>query len=168
MFTQKAMYYPSLEIATTETRFGSMIALNHADLYEKSLPSDRNIYRIDLLYALRDYWGESIVVSRDNIYKLVSGDTTDVDYRKLIATYYRTHAAFACYVDEIYMFGDSRRPFITQFVESVRGILNTELELKRRAYVSSSGKELLLSKEYLYFSMPLSFKSVDMKGIKVI
>lgn len=165
----KAIYYPNLTLQTTVTRFGSRKLLAPKNPYDKPLTNKKVLVRIDMLECLRDVWGYSILLARDNVYKLVSGDTSDDEYRGLISSYYRTHAAFANYVDMVTMFERQDVPFITRFVTNVRGVLRTygnKVDSVVGAYVGS--KLLLEDNEYRYYAVEPICDLSSLKGVVYI
>lgn len=165
----KAIYYPNLTLQLSVTRFGSKKLLEPKNPYEKPLMNDKILVKIDKLECLKELWGAGVLIGRDNVYKLVSGDTDDDTYRQLMVSYYKTHASFANYVDSIVMFGSQSKPVITRFVESVRRELNRyqqEIDSHIRQYHGS--KFLLEDNEYLYYAvLPICDLSA-LKGVERI
>ena len=94
-----------------------------ANPYVEPLKNKKILVKIDLLEGLKEVWGESILIARDNIYKIVSGDVDDDTYHKLVCTYYRTHSSFANFIDYCYMSRSEEEPFIKKFVEETRAVI---------------------------------------------
>lgn len=165
----KAIYYPNLTLQLTETRFGSKKLLAPSNPYVSALTNKKVLVRIDMLECLRDIWGYSILLSRDNIYRLISGDTDDDTYRRMLCSYYKTHAAFANYVDMIHVFGRRDIPFIARFVEDTRRILN-EYGIKVSSVVNTyaGSKFLLETEEYRYYAIAPICDLTSLKGVTYI
>lgn len=166
----KAIYYPNLNLTLTETRFGSQKLLRPTNPYVKPLTNKKVLVKIDLLECLREVWGESILIGRDNIYKIVSGDVDDKTYLQLICTYYKTHASFANFMDYCYMSCPETTPLLQKFAEETRAVLRNYRmvvhDLVMNKYCGS--KYLLEDREYLYCAvMPICDLS-KLKGVEYI
>lgn len=165
----KAIYYPELTLIVGETRFGSKKLLEPKNPYVCALNNKKVLVRIDMLVCLKSTWGVSILLARDNIYKLVSGDTTDDKYRQLLSSYYRTHAAFANHVDMLAMFGRQDIPFIKRFTEDVRSKLSAYGTLVSDTVRKSNGVKFLLEdREYRYYAVPESCDLSSLEGVVYI
>lgn len=163
---KKAMYYRTI-LTLTETRFGSQKLLAPANPYEVSLNrADKVIAKVDLLECLKDVWGETILLNRDNIYKIVSGDTTDEQYVELLCAYYKTHAAFANYVDLITFFGRRDVEFINSFVQRTRQLLNDYADKVEE--VMAHSKFLLETNEYRYYAIYKELDISELEGVTII
>lgn len=165
----KAIYYPNLTLQLSVTRFGSKKLLEPANPYVKPLTNKKILVRIDMLECLRDVWGTSILVGRDNIYKLVSGDTDDETYRSLLCSYYRTHAAFANYIDYISMFGRQDVPFIKRFVDETRRLLREYSALVDATVSTYAGTKFLLeTEEYRWYAVTPVCDLSALKGVTYV
>lgn len=168
----RAIYYPNLTLTIDVTRFGSKKLLRPSNPYERSLPSTvrgKKLLRIDLLEGLCDVWGENILMNRENIYLLVSGDTDDDRYRRLISKYYITHAAFANFVDLRVAFGRSSKPLYLRITDDTRVVLNEyKAHLKEELDKRTTAKYLLEDHEYLYVSVYDNCDVSDIRGVTVI
>lgn len=165
----KAIYYPNLILQKTVTRFGSRKLLSPINPYDKPLSVKKVLVKIDMLECMRDVWGYSILLARDNIYRLVSGDTDDESFRKIIASYYRTHAAFANYIDMLAMFESQDIPFIMRFVTNVRAQLDTYGAVVDGVINTYTGSKLLLeNEEYRYYAVEPVCDLSRLKGVVYI
>lgn len=170
-FQEKAVYYPNLTLQLTETRFGSRKLLAPENPYEKPLKENlgKTLLKIDKLQVLTDLWGCNLAVSRGNIYALVSGDTDDDRYRKLLCSLYKTHLQFANYVDRIVVFGSQDTPLIVRFTSAVRRDVNlyaAEVDTVLRTYYGT--KLLLDAGEYLYYAVDKNCDYSKLEGVVVI
>lgn len=166
---EKATYYPNILLTLSETRFGSKKLLEPSNPYVEPLTNKKVLVRIDMLECLRDIWGSSILIGRDNIYRLVSGDTDDDTYRHLLCTYYKTHSSFANYVDMIMIFGRRDIPFIERFVRAVRDYLDdygAKVEATVKTYNGS--KFLLETDEYRYYAVSPYCDLSSLRGVKYV
>lgn len=167
--TIRAIYYPNLNLTLSVTRFGSVKLLKPANPYVEPLTNKKVLVKIDMLVCLQEVWGQSILLGRNNIYKLVSGDTDDETYRRLIAAYYKTHAAFANYVDALYLFGQQDIPFIARFVKSTRNILNEYGGIVDGVVNTYTGSKFLLeTEEYRYYAVTPVCDLSKLKGVTYI
>ena len=167
--TSRAIYYPNLSLTVGETRFGSKKLLVPSNPYVKPLKNSKNLVKIDVLECLKNIWGSSILMNRDNIYKLVSGDTDDVTYRKILSSYYKTHAAFSNYVDLIVMFGRRDVNFVERFNHSVREYLNSYIEeIEKEIFTYGGSKFLLYDHEYRYYAVVPSCTLENLEGVEFV
>lgn len=165
----KAIYYPNTILQIDETRFGSKRLLSQNNPYVKPLTNKKELVVIDMLECMRNIWGDSILLSRDNVYALVSGDVDMERYRKIICTYYKTHSAFACYVDRIMIFGQRQIPFINRFAPEVRSYLNAyKDEVDAIVHTYTGSKFLLEDKEYRYYAVSPACDLSAVKGVRYI
>lgn len=160
MLERKAPYYPRVILTSTETRFGA-IESNNPTLYDTPL-SDKIILKVDTLDVLKDIWGETILMSREKTYKLVSGHATDDEYRKLLASYYAKYSGFCNYVTDKYVFGDNSIPLISRIVDPVRKMIDTHSSNVAGILVSNGGKFLMRTHDYLYYA----FRTSDIPEIR--
>lgn len=164
--TVRATYYPSLTLTIGETRFGSKKLLAPSNPYVCPLKNKKRIIRVDALECLRNIWGDSILLNRENIYKLVSGDTDDKTYRKLLCSYYRSHSSFSNYISYVMLYGDRNVPFITRFTHSVRDYIQSYIQSVEEVVYSTSGSKFLLyDHEYLYYAIVQSCDVSALKGV---
>jgi hypothetical protein len=106
-------------------------------------------------------------MSRDKVYKLVSGNITDEEYRKLICSYYSKYASFANFIDDKYIFGDKSVPLIARITEPVRKMIDDYTNEVKSSLNSAGGKYLMESHDYIYYS----FKHKEypkLKGMDII
>lgn len=163
---ERAVYYPNLTLTLTETRFGSKKLLEPRNPYVEPLTNKKVLVRIDMLECLRDIWGASILTGRSNVYKLVSGDTDDKTYRKLLCSYYKTHTAFANYVDRIMIFGRRDIPFIKRFTDETRAYLDTYGDTVDSVVRTYNGSKLLLEdNEYRYYAVAPTCDLSTLRGV---
>lgn len=128
------------------TPFG---AEENPDLLE-TLP-ETGVVRIDTLTCLEQLWGANILMSRQHLYELVSGDVTDEEFRLLISSYYKRFAAFANYVDEKYLFEDESVPLLIRIIKPVREMIDAYSESLIARSKQWGGKYLGKHCDYLYF-----------------
>lgn len=167
--TSRAIYYPNLSLTVGETRFGSKKLLAPSNPYVTPLKNSKNLVKIDVLECLKNIWGSSILMNRDNIYKLVSGDTDDVTYRKILSSYYKTHAAFSNYVDFIVMFGRRDVDFVEKFNQSVREYLNDYIEkIDKEVFTYGGSKFLLYDHEYRYYAVVPICTLENLEGVEFV
>ena len=163
----RAIYYPNITLTIDETRFGSKKLLSQNNPYVEPLTNKKKLVVIDMLECMRDIWGDSILLSRDNIYALVSGDVDDDRYRTILCTYYKTYSAFACYVDRIMIFGQRQTPFIKKFVPEVREYLNAyKEEVDAIVHTYTGSKFLLEDREYRYYAVSTSCDLSSVRGVR--
>lgn len=152
MSTRQAPFYPNITLETTETRFGAL-ETNMPNLYDQPIKGQITI-KIDTLDILCDIWGENILMSRDKVYTLLSGNTTDERYRAILMSYYRKYAAFCNYVTDKYIFGDSKVPLIRRIVEPARCMVNEHAEQVKGVMKFDGCTYLMQSHDYLYYLLP--------------
>ena len=150
MLGQKAAYYPDIILITTETRFGAK-ETNYPTLYDSPLPG-KTIVKVDTLDILKDIWGTTILMSRDKVYRLVSGNISDESYRKLLCSYYMKYSSFCNYVTDKYIFGDKNIPLIRRIIEPARDIISLHTEEVCNTLKNSGGKFLMVTHDYVYYS----------------
>lgn len=166
----KAIYYPTVYLTLDETRFGSKRLRQPANPYVEPLKNKKILVKIDLLEGLKEVWGESILIARDNIYKIVSGDVDDDTYHKLVCTYYRTHSSFANFIDYCYMSRSQEEPFIKKFVEETRAVVRNYGLLVEDLVMNKYGgnKFLLEDHEYRYYAVHPICDLTKLKGVDYI
>ena len=167
--TVRAIYYPSLYLTIGETRFGSKKLLAPSNPYDKPLKNAKNLVRVDMLECLRNIWGDSILLNRENIYRLVSGDADDATYIKTLSRYYLSHAAFANYVSSIMLYGNRNEPFITRFTQETRKYLDSYVnKVDSEVFKYGGSKFLLHDHEYRYYAVVPACTLESVKGVKFI
>lgn len=167
MLEQKAPYYPNVNLISTETRFGA-VESNVPSLYDKPVPN-KKIVRVDILDILCDYWGETILMSRDKVYRLVSGSINDDKYRDLLCSYYLKYSSFCNYVTEKYIFGDKDVPLIRRIIEPAREIISLHKNEVCNTLIAAGGKYLMETHDYVYFAFASNNTSIpDVRGMIVI
>lgn len=166
----KATYYPQLLLRQTETRFGSMKLLSQNNPYDSPLPNHtrKMLIKCDKLECFKALWGEGILVARDNIYILVSGDSDDITYKGILCSYYKTHSKFAKYIDELVYYGNTSLPLILRITRAFRNELNAYKSTIVSALSSLYGTKFLLEdKEYMYYAVD-STEGLTLSGVEVI
>lgn len=166
MSEQRAPYYPNVKLIATETRFGA-VETNNPSLYDKPL-ENKVIVKVDILDILRDYWGETILMSRDKVYRLVSGSISDEGYRKLLCSYYMKYSGFCNYVTDKYIFGDKNIPLIRRIVEPARDIISLHKTEVCSELKASGGKYLMETHDYIYYAFSASSSIPEVRGMTVI
>lgn len=162
-----APYYPRVELTQSVTRFGA-IETSSPTLYKTPIVGKR-IYEIDTLVALKDIWGENVLQSRKNTYKLVSGQCSDEEYRLLLRSYYRKYAAFTNYVNNAFLFGDRAVPEIERLVVPARGVIDRYTEYVISELENISAKYLMRTHDYVYCALPATSKNtLSLKGVVTI
>ena len=122
-----------------------------------------------MLECLRNIWGSNILLNRDNIYKVVSGDVSDSEWRNIVCTYYKTHAAFANYVDRVMFFGRRDIPFIKRFTLETRQYLNAYVNYIDDAVNTYAGSKFLLdTNEYRYYAVEKVCDLSQIEGVTYI
>lgn len=111
----------------------------------------KKVLRIDTLTCLKELWGENILLSRKHLYKMVSGNATDAEFQKLVASYYRRFAAFANYCDRVYLFEDQGTPLTTRIIKPCREKIEAHMERCVSKCEIYQGKYLGSNKDYAYF-----------------
>lgn len=167
----RAMYYPQLLLQQTETRFGSMKLLSPVNPYEVPLPvhTKKLLIRCDKLRCFVSLWGEGISVARNNLYTLVSGDSSDETYIGILCSYYKTHSEFARYIDNIVFYGNQSQPLIVRITRAFRDELNVYKSKLDGILFSSYGTKFLLdNNEYLYYAVDTVPKEITDMGVCLI
>ena len=164
---KRAVYYPSITVIEDVTSFGLKKLLAPKNPYDSPLErSDKFIVKVDLLECFKDAWGENILLARDNIYELVSGDTTDERFAGLMCTYYKTHAAFANCISLMSVFGNQNISLLERFKEFTKGMLdNYRVELDK---TFGHCKYLLEDRGYIYYAVNVGFSWDGVEGVTKI
>lgn len=165
MSKQKAVYYPDIILTTTETRFGAK-EIDKPTLYDKPIPG-KVIVKVDTLDILKDIWGVTILMSRDKVYRLVSGNVSDEEYRALICSYYRKYSSFCNYVTDKYIFGDKNIPLVRRIIEPARELISLHTDEVIRILEQSGGKYLTTTHDYLYYAY-MHDKIPEVRGMTLI
>lgn len=165
---KKAIYYPNVTYQEKLTPFGS-IETTKPKLYEKApCPNNNiiNVLRIDLLACLKPLWGANILMSRDSVYKVVSGACSDQELKKALKSLALAYTGYVNYCDKQYLFGNKNRSIITNIIEPIRQRIESYYDYivlnKEGAY-----KILMRTHEYVYIGSPKRI-DVDYDEVKVI
>lgn len=165
-YSTKATYFPNTRLVMDVTRFGSKKLLSPPNPYVSPLTNKKILVRIDLLVCLKEIWGSSILTARENVYKIVSGDTSLEELHGLLATYYKTHSSFANYVDKIMMFGRRDRTFAENFSIDVHAYLNKYGKYVDECVNKYSGSKFLLEDhEYRYYAVETGCDLSGLEGV---
>lgn len=156
----RAMYYPGESLVVGQTRFGMPKTLN-VSLYQKPVPN-KIIVKVDIVDCLREMWGNGMLIGRNYVYQLVSGDGVDDNqYRDILTSCYTRFAAFANYCDECYYFGNQTLPLHERFLQPAQERIQKEREI-----VSSYGRFLAEDHGYIYLAFPAgSDIPEDLRGV---
>lgn len=114
----------------------------------------RNCYRIDLLLALREVWGDLVVSQRSALYSLVSGNCSDTTLQQICKYFFARSTAFSNYADYAYYFGDQDVPYICRLIQPIRQIIQQEYERARCDAVAAGCAPLGMDHDYLYVVAP--------------
>lgn len=101
--------------------------------------------------SLKSMFGDSILMSREHLYKLVSGPDSDELFRSLLTSYYKRYYAFANYVDNQYVFEDQSVPLVVRIIQPVRNQIDECAASAKRLCQIYGGKHLGNDKDYSYF-----------------
>lgn len=134
---------------TETTRFGAIES--HLRESMETPVKGRIIVRVDTLVPLKELWGVNILMARDPVYSLVSGNVSDEKYRDILTSYYTRFYSFANYVDEKFLFEPDDIPLIRRLVEPVRKIIDTYAQNIVQVMTKNNGTLVLRSHDYLYF-----------------
>lgn len=93
---------------------------------------------------------------------------SEVEYRKLLMSYYRRFRKFADYVDGNILFGDADQTFITNLISPIREILDMKSSVTIRELTSRGGKYLLSGDEYVYLAFRNDVELPNVDGLEVI
>lgn len=114
----------------------------------------RNAYRIDLLLALREIWGDLVVSQRSALYSLVSGSCSDTQLQQICRYFYTRSTAFSNYANYAHFFGDPDTPYICRLVRPARQLIQQEYERASVDAVSTGCVVLGTDHDYLYVAAP--------------
>lgn len=162
-----APYYPQIELTQVVTRFGA-IETSNPNLYRTPIKGKR-IYELDTLVVLKEIWGDNILQSRRNTYKIVSGKCSDIEYRQLLQSYYRKYAAFTNYVNNAFLFGDRTVPEIRRLVLPARDLVDNYASMLMEEIANRSMKFLMRTHDYIYCAVPYESKhTMSIDGTVVV
>lgn len=113
--------------------------------------------KVDLLVALQELWGQSILQARAPVYRMVSGTCSDSAFQGLLCSHYKRFAAFANFVDERYLFGDSSIPLASRIITPAREAIRAYSEKVCRISAPWRGTRMGEHQDYLY----IAFSSLD-------
>lgn len=113
-----------------------------------------NVVRVDALCCLREMWGDNILMSRQHLYEIVSGDVCDKTFQELISSYYRRYAAFANYADEKYLFESATTPFVTRLIAPARKAIDARAASAHSLLMSFGYTYLGTHQDYWYYQCP--------------
>lgn len=153
MLSRKAVYYPKIVYAETTTAFGALES-SCPDLYDKPISSRPNlcIVKLDALASLREIWGNNILQARPFLYELVSGNCSNARMYELIQSLYQKYSAFANYVTEVILFGDTNVPEVTRLFAPVRSMIDSYAMSSINMGKACGGKFLLRTHDYVYLA----------------
>ena len=106
---------------------------------------------IDSLSCLKDMWGDSILLNRSLIYKVVSGNyDTEEQYRNIILSLCAKHPSFANYVDNAVIFGDKNIPLITRLIKPARAAIDEYTTSTCKLAENNGGRIIMYTHDYIY------------------
>lgn len=111
----------------------------------------KNVLRIDTLESLKILWGKNILLSRNHLYRMISGNVSDEEFQKLLASYYKRYSAFANYCDKEFIFGDRNIPFVVRIIGPCRKRINEYSAHYKCLCRSSKGLYLGSHQDYDFF-----------------
>lgn len=111
------------------------------------------VYRVDLLVALKKIWGNWITEHRNLLYKVVSGSCTDTELRQGLKFFYLRSTSFGNCVNQAYYFGDQTIPLLVRVVRPAREAIQNYYESMVRLTYSTGGEIIGLDKDYLYIQL---------------
>ena len=162
----KLPYYPQLEATLTETRFG-VPEVSNAEIYENSIPN-KIILKCDCLDCLRKYFDDSVYIYRDVLYDMISGNTSDLDCQRVLATLYKRHKSVTAFVNELYTFGDNGVPLVNRCLAPLRDKVNAYRKSLHDNLKSSGGKYLVESKYIMYYAFSSNGSVPEIEGASII
>ena len=163
----KLPYYPKIVAQRKETTFGA-IEISCPEVYEVPIDGMR-VVRVDLLECLREVLGDNCFVYRDLLYKLVSGScTSKEEHLDLFQSYYRRYAGITAYVNDLYYYGESEIPIVPRVLQEVREKINFYKNYVTNEFLTSGGKFLVDTHDYLYFAFKGTTVVPNVKGISII
>lgn len=167
MLQVKLPYYPYVMATYTETAFGA-VEVNPADVYNTPIEGMR-ILKIDLLESIRDCVGSNAMLYRDLLYKLVAGSCSSMEEHLLLfESSYRRYAVFTGYVNDLFYYGESSVPLVARVLNELRDKINKQKDSITELVLSSGGKYLLHTHDYLYFGFKGNVTIPDIDGSSVI
>lgn len=129
----------------------------------ESVDENTIVYRVDLLSALQNLWGQGILRCRNQLYKLVSGTCSDTELRQYLKFFYLRNPAFSNFVTREYYFGNQGVPLVRRIIEPAREVIQ-----KYREELEAKGFDVLgLDSDYLYLKVDTE-GTPDIKGAEQV
>lgn len=113
---------------------------------------EKGVLRVDTLSCLKEIWGDNILMGRQHLYRLVSGKVSDAEFQELLVSYYKRYSAFANYVDEKYLFGDTNIPLVTRIIKPAREAIGEYTKTVMRVGRIYSGTYLGNHQDFVYLA----------------
>ena len=167
MLQVKLPYYPKIEATGHATSFGVM-EVEESKVYNKPLPNNKIIVRVDALDCLRDLLGDEPFICRELLYSVVAYADTKYDPQKVFASYYRKYKKVTAYVNESYIYGNDEIPLFERTMLPLRSKINAYKDDTRKKLEGMGGKYLVESKDFLYYAFNVKPDVTDLRGACII
>ena len=156
--------YPGVLAYQSETSTG-VTEISTPDIYNKPLPNNKHLVRLDALSAIEDIIGESAFVYRELVYSVIAGTDSIND---MIASFYRRFPTFRTFVNDIFNYGNDAIPITDRVVTELRKQVFDYHNQMFNYFDRVGGKYLISTHEYLYFAFNSVPDIANIKGASII
>ena len=160
----KLPYYPGVLAYQSATSTG-VLEITTPDIYNKPLPNNKYIIKLDTLSILEEVLGESAFIYRELVYSVIAGTSQVND---LIASFYRRYPTFRTFVNEIFNYGNDAIPITDRVVTELRKRV-FDYHNKMYSYLDNvGGKYLISTHEFMYFAFSSVPDITHIKGATIV